>query len=395
MTQNDSLLSRFRHFDGYAKTMDDFRVKTTIGALVTVVSTMIIIFLVFFELNVYRTPVWRPELVVDKGRKEKMTIHFNITFPKMPCHMLSVDIMDDSGDHISGYTHDVYKVRLDLMGVELTSEKEKTLGDNTQKVGKVLQEFNPCGSCYGATSPRGDNCCNTCEEVRTAYVNMGWGLGDPDKIDQCLREGWRERIETQSNEGCNIHGKLLVNKVRGNFHIAPGQAFQQSEMHIHDIKTFITGAPDGHTFDLTHHIHRLKFGPDTEETSAAIAAITDTLAGTDKKTERARVVYQYFLKIVSTELKPLSGASIYTNQYSVTQNERSIQEGGSGLPGVFFNMDISPMLIIYHETRPSFTSFITGVFSIVGGVFTVAGLLDRVIYRAGKTLKKMDTGKTF
>ena len=28
-------------------------------------------------------------------------------------------------------------------------------------------------------------------------------------------------------EGCHMVGKLLVNKVAGNFHIAPGKSFQQ------------------------------------------------------------------------------------------------------------------------------------------------------------------------
>jgi hypothetical protein len=72
-------------------------------------------------------------------------------------------------------------------------------------------------------------------------------------------------------------------------------------------------------------------------------------------------------------------------------------EDGSagGLPGVFFNIDISPMQITYKETRKSFGSFITGVLAIVGGVFTVAGLIDRVVYKAEKAYKKkVEMGKT-
>lgn len=126
-----------------------------------------------------------------------------------------------------------------------------------------------------------------------------------------------------------------------------------------------------------------------------------------------RTVYQYFLKIVSTELLPRSGKSVYTNQYSVMQNERVLGDHAAGLPGeldtyaihtkysfipksgVFFIMDISPMQIIYREERSSFTSFLTGVSAIVGGIFTVAGLFDRVVYRAERALKKKrDLGKT-
>ncbi|KAF7732577.1 Endoplasmic reticulum-Golgi intermediate compartment protein 3 [Apophysomyces ossiformis] len=389
MARQGSLFVRFRPFDAYAKTLDDFRVKTTMGAFVTLSSVIIIAFLVLSELLAYRTPSWNPELVVDKSRKEKMMIGFNITFPKMPCHMLSLDVMDDSGEHITGYSHDVYKVRLDLSGVEIESEKANKLGDMTHGAAAALKAEDECGSCYGAR----DGCCNTCEEVRQAYIQNGWGFGDPDKIEQCVREGWRERIEKQSNEGCNLHGHLLVNKVRGNFHIAPGSAFQTSNMHIHDLQTFLAGAPDGHTFDLSHRIHSLKFGPDTDDKNEVVA-LTNPLGGTEKTTNQVRTLYQYFLKIVSTELQPLSGPATFTNQYSVTQNERVLDEHTSGLPGVFFLMDISPMMIIYRESRPSLTSFVTGVFAIVGGIFTVAGLVDRVMYRAERSFrKKVELGK--
>lgn len=217
-----------------------------------------------------------------------------------------------------------------------------------------------------------------------------------NEIDQCIREGWLDRLETQANEGCNIYGHLLVNKVKGNFHIAPGNAFQTSSMHIHDLKEFVAGAPDGHKFDLSHTIHKLKFGPDVADETESILAVTNALAGTSKTATQSRVVYQYFLKIVSTELRPLDDIPTYTNQYSVTQNDNNMKDGSAGgLPGVFFNIDISSMQITYRETRKSFGSFITGVLAIVGGVFTVAGLIDRVVYRAEKAYKKkVEMGKT-
>lgn len=34
--------------------------------------------------------------------------------------------MDDSGQHVSGYTHDIYKVRLDLDGNHIESEKTQS-----------------------------------------------------------------------------------------------------------------------------------------------------------------------------------------------------------------------------------------------------------------------------
>lgn len=51
---------------------------------------------------------------------------------------------------------------------------------------------------------------------------------------QCVLEGYSEKIRAQVGEGCNLFGYIMVNKVAGNFHFAPGKSFQHSNMHVHD-----------------------------------------------------------------------------------------------------------------------------------------------------------------
>jgi endoplasmic reticulum-Golgi intermediate compartment protein 3 len=41
-----------------------------------------------------------------------MEIHMNITFPKMPCELLTLDVMDVSGEQQHGVMAGVNKVRL-------------------------------------------------------------------------------------------------------------------------------------------------------------------------------------------------------------------------------------------------------------------------------------------
>ena len=41
-----------------------------------------------------------------------MEIHLNITFPRMPCELLTLDVMDVSGEQQHGVMHGVNKVRL-------------------------------------------------------------------------------------------------------------------------------------------------------------------------------------------------------------------------------------------------------------------------------------------
>lgn len=64
--------------------------------------------------------------------------------------------------------------------------------------------------------------------------------------------------------------------------------------------------------------------------------------------------------------------------------------------GVFFIYDLSPIMVKFTENTKSFTHFLTGVCAIIGGVFTVAGIIDSFIFHSMKTLKKkIELGKAF
>ena len=41
-----------------------------------------------------------------------MEIHLNMTFPRLPCQLLTLDVMDVSGEQQVGVAHGVNKVRL-------------------------------------------------------------------------------------------------------------------------------------------------------------------------------------------------------------------------------------------------------------------------------------------
>lgn len=42
-----------------------------------------------------------------------MEIHLNISFPRIPCELLTLDVMDVSGEQQTGVMHGVNKVRLE------------------------------------------------------------------------------------------------------------------------------------------------------------------------------------------------------------------------------------------------------------------------------------------
>ncbi|KAG9295719.1 hypothetical protein G9A89_001736 [Geosiphon pyriformis] len=376
MPKHGSFLSRFQSLDAYAKTLEDFRVRTYYGATLTIISACLIAVLLLSEYADYKRPEIKGQLVVDKSRKEQLTININVTFLKVPCYLLSVDVLDSAGEvHNDDLAHDIYKTRLDPDGNQVHIEKAKELGDATKDFHKLVNNTDTgnstdlalkpyCGSCYGGEEPE-SGCCNTCEEVREAYVKKGWSFTTADQIEQCIKEGWIEKLKSQSKEGCNLAGSVRVNKVAGNFHFAPGKSFQQNHMHVHDLQPFLD---DTTKHDFSHIIHHLSYGP-------IVDGVINPLDGEKKIIQEGNYQYQYFHKVVATQFHYLNGTSIYTNQFSVTQYERDLSghakksnshSHGSGLPGVFFYYEISPMLIINSEQRKRFTHFLTGVCAIIG-----------------------------
>ena len=80
-------------------------------------------------------------------------------------------------------------------------------------------------------------------------------------------------------------------------------------------------------------------------------------------------------------------------QFSVTEHFRSVSSReGQGLPGVFFFYELSPIMVKFTETRKSLPHFLTQLCAILGGVFTVAGMLDRLVRRHARTVDGLVDG---
>ena len=60
--------SRFTKLDAFTKTVEDARIRTTSGGIVTLVSLLVVVYLIWGEWTDYRRILVQPELIVDKGR---------------------------------------------------------------------------------------------------------------------------------------------------------------------------------------------------------------------------------------------------------------------------------------------------------------------------------------
>ncbi|KDN53212.1 DUF1692-domain-containing protein [Tilletiaria anomala UBC 951] len=418
MGRNGGLFGRLRGIDAFGKTMDDVRIRTNVGAIITLVSAFLIVFLTIGEFMDYRRVHTKNSLVVDVSRGEKLTVHLDITFPRVPCYLLSLDIMDISGEHQNDIQHDIIRTRLSHSGLPVEEGKRGLRGE-ANDIAAVKGKVGYCGECYGGQPPE-SGCCNTCDEVRESYVRRGWSFSKPDGIEQCVAEHWSEKIKEQNKEGCNVAGLVHVNKVVGNFHLSPGRAFQANSVHIHDLVPYLAGTGAEH-HDFGHIINKFGFGSEEEFHMSKDKqrpedngikkklGVVDPLNGVHAHTEKSQFMFQYFVKVVGTEYQKLDGQMLKTHQYSVTQYERDLDPGANanaaaeqgrkmgsghqkapephqtqhgfvGVPGVFFNYEISALKTVHTESRQTLAHFLTNTCAIVGGILTVAGLLDGIIY---------------
>lgn len=136
--------------------------------------------------------------------------------------------MDTSGEQHLQIDHNIYKRSLDIHGNPINEPEKEELVKKASNITTVEKVEKKCGSCYGAESVELNiTCCNTCAEVRDAYMKRRWAFSNPETIEQCKNVN----EDNIFNEGCNIYGSMLVNRVGGSFHIAPGQSFSINHVH--------------------------------------------------------------------------------------------------------------------------------------------------------------------
>jgi hypothetical protein len=327
-------------------------------------------------------------LYVNTTRTAALTIDFDISFHDLSCSLLSVDAMDDTGMAQTDVIHELYKHRLSPHGTKEGIAEKINLGDTiiaesqlealvreTQAKDKVIREkIGPCGNCYGAGGP--GQCCQTCDDVKRAYEKLGWNF-KPQGILQCQSESYLTTMKEQFAEdgGCQLFGRLELNKNSGHFHIAPHKKLHQPPanengmimLNLMDLLSFTFDQ-----FNVTHTINSLSFGEQ-------YPGIKSPLDSQQRIVSDTHGMYQYYIKVVPTKYKGLNTQTVIeSNQYSVTEHLSHLAPGsGRGLPGVYFYYEVSPIQAYIEERRSgSLWRFLTSVCAIVGGAFSMMGLLD-------------------
>ncbi len=388
----DSPIVRLAKFDLYPKYEEEFRIKTNTGGALSLATFVVLFILCCSEFHAYRTTTTSDHIRVDTTVGERMKINMNITFTHLPCSEIEPVAMDVAGEHQLEFSHHIHKTRLEEGTLLPIAEGRHKVEINAPAAAATPEPLpaDYCGSCFGA-GETDSSCCNNCAELKAAYVAKGWSTQDlQNTADQCKREASDPFAESQAGEGCRIDGHMTVNKVGGNFHVALGKTKSVHGRLIHQFS-----ADNLETFNPGHIIHTLSFGE-------PFPGQKNPLDGNHvevKEEWMKTAAFQYFVKIVPTNFTDVSRAekSFTSYQYSFTQKVIPIGDGADGmhkaapgvkLPGLFMVYEISPFMVQSTVRSVPFTHFLTQLCAIIGGVFTVSGIIDSVLYNAGAKSNK-------
>ncbi|GAB2285046.1 hypothetical protein Dimus_019502 [Dionaea muscipula] len=335
-----------KKLDAFPRAEEHLLQKTRSGAVVSLMGLVIMATLFLHELRFYLSTYTVHQMSVDLKRGETLPIHINMTFPSLPCDVLSVDAIDMSGKHEVDLDTNIWKLRLNnyghIIGTEYLSdlvEKEHSHSHGDEK-----------------DHPDDTNHKIHLQGLDQETENM------VKKVKQAMANG----------EGCRVYGVLDVQRVAGNFHIS-----------VHGLNVFVAQMifEGSNHVNVSHMIHDLSFGP-------KYPGINNPLDGMARTLHQAIGTFKYYIKIVPTEYRYLSKEVLPTNQFSVTEYFSPMHDFDRTWPAVYFLYDLSPITVTIKEERRSFLHFITRLCAVLGGTFALTGMLDRWMYRLIEAVMK-------
>ncbi|KAL9143951.1 hypothetical protein ABFS82_14G267700 [Erythranthe guttata] len=348
-----NLKQALKSLDAFPRAEEHLMLKTKSGALVSIIGLVIMATLFLHELTYYISTYTVHQMSVDLKRGETLPIHINITFPSLPCDVLSVDAIDMSGKHEVDLDTNIWKLRLNNDGHIIGTEY---LSDLVEK-----------GNTAHGHDDHKDHQEESEHKIKLHNLDQE-AENMVKKVKQALANG----------EGCRVYGVLDVQRVAGNFHIS-----------VHGLNIFVAQMifEGSSHVNVSHIIHDLSFGP-------KYPGIHNPLDETSRILRGASGTFKYYIKIVPTEYKYISKEVLPTNQFSVTEYFSPIHEFDRNWPAVYFLYDLSPITVTIREERRSFLHFITRLCAVLGGTFALTGMLDRWMYRFIESFTKPNARST-
>jgi thiol-disulfide isomerase/thioredoxin len=201
-------------------------------------------------------------------------------------------------------------------------------------------------------------------------------LTEEDRKAATLKEWNRHEVKSkwnpQEHPGCQLSGYLMMDRAPGHFYI-------QAQSKHHDLAPSMT--------NLSHTINHLSFGDEK-----AMKYVTDVIRkqkgivfpenfqksikpmdGNVYVTENLHEAYHHYIKLVATNML----------SYRVVPSTQLAKYRPDAVPEAKFILDLSPISVTYRAKTRHWYDYVTSIMAIIGGTFTVVGMLEAALRRAG------------
>ena len=288
-----------------------------------------------FEFKNYFVIKTKSELLIDNSiSSSSLKINVDLTMHRIPCYILNMDISDFTGAHTSNVKGTLTKTSLDANG-KILKEDKSALGE------------------------KHDHDHNKEEKFTTADVIKAFN----------------------ENQGCRLTGSFSVMRLPGNFHVASHtfapiiREFREKGQNIR--------------FNLTHTIHHISF-EDEKDVSVIKEkfneGIMTPMDGFYLVDDTQGSLLNYYINIIPTEYEDVDNKVYQAFQFTYKQKK---VDSGRMIPTIFFRYDISPMKMKYTKYFPGHFDGLINICAIVGGMFTIAGIIDSILLRVFKSQREV------
>lgn len=384
-----------KSFDAFARPNQEFAVKTNFGGYLSVASIVLVITLFFSELWYFMQAETKHNMVIDQDQDKKtLNMTLDITFPKVPCVSLVLNLQDGKKENAMHVGSEILKTRLNAAGKPIGPK----VRDSLMNICRTNQELIDSGSKHDSTridhstsrircpscfqgEEEEDNCCHTCEDVLKAFTSRGLQVPSGYVFGQCVQEAYRDiDHKPQEQEGCRIEATIHIRKVNGALQIGVPRHFP-AELYGKDWADKLVKS----NFD--HTINALTFGPD-------FPGLVHVLDGRVKRghpdTEGSEH-HQYDVHVIPTRYSEY-GNDIVSHQYSVTEymKEVTTKELTWEVPhvGLAMSYDFTAFEVQVVKSRRSLWHFLTECCAILGGILAFSGMVDNFAFQFNKSARR-------
>mmetsp|Transcript_624 Transcript_624/g.1349 ORF Transcript_624/g.1349 Transcript_624/m.1349 type:complete len:535 (-) Transcript_624:155-1759(-) len=203
--------------------------------------------------------------------------------------------------------------------------------------------------------------------------------GDNDNKRRRTYHEWKD----PEHPGCQLSGHLMLDRVPGNFHIL-------ARSKHHDLAPHLT--------NVSHQVNQLSIG--SPYTARMVSEMTDLpqqisskmtpMNGNVYTTHNLHESYHHYLKVVSTGVPKLEK----NKAYQIIPSSQLAYYRNDMVPEAKFVYDLSPIAVTYRPTSRRWYEYITSLFAIIGGVFTIVGLIESTIHATVTKARRRSVHKT-